>query len=82
MMPEVPCGTVTLAGATKAVFELEMPMTRLLVGAFDIATVQRPVDPTAIFVGVQISDDMFDGATRPIAAVCELLPSVAVTVAL
>jgi hypothetical protein len=48
----------------------------------DIATVQLLLEPTLIFVCVQVRDDKFNGATRPIAAVCELLPSVAVTVTL
>jgi hypothetical protein len=62
-----------------------MPISRFPAAGLDIATVQLLVEPTGIFVGVQVSDDILggaDGATKLNAAVCEPLPRVAVTVAL
>jgi len=80
---ELPCGTVTLAGTdSAAVLELEMPMTRLLAAFADIVMVQLLVEPTAILVGAQVTEDRVTGAMRLIAAICELLPRVAVTIAL
>jgi hypothetical protein len=45
-------------------------------------TVQLLEAPEPKLAGMQLSDDICPGASRLIAAVCELLPNVAVTVAL
>jgi hypothetical protein len=77
---EVPCGTVTLAGATNAVLELEMPIDRLPAG-FESATTQLLAAPTAILVGVHVRDDRLGVDHSSTVAFCEEAPRVALTTA-
>jgi hypothetical protein len=69
-----------LAGATNAVLELERPMARLP-ATFDSNNVQLLAAPTAILVGVHVSDDGLGVAHRGTVAFCEDAPRVAVTTA-
>ena len=77
---EVPCCTVTLAGAINAAFELEMPMANVP-AAFERATIQLLLAPTANLVGVQVSDDRLGVDHSSTVAFCEEAPRVALKTA-
>jgi len=94
LMPPPPCQPTTIrlplpvAGivhvdAGKVCWPQEVTWTRVMAGNPCVRlTVQLLEAPEPKLAGLQLSDDIWLGANRPIAAVCELPPRVAVTVAL
>jgi hypothetical protein len=94
LMPPPPCQPTTIrlplpvAGivhvdAGKVCEPQEVTWTRLMAGSPCVRlTVQLLEAPELKLAGLQLSDDICPGASRLIAAVCELPPNVAVTVAI
>ena len=78
-----PATTVTEAGTVSEVLLLASVMAEPPMGAVWVSvTVQVPAAPGPRLAGLHASVDMSPGANRPTVAVVELLPRVAVTVAL
>jgi hypothetical protein len=78
-----PAATVTEVGTVSAALLLESVTADPPAGAACVkVTVQLLTALCPRLVGLQATPDTKTGATRPIIAVCELPPSVAVTVAL
>jgi hypothetical protein len=78
-----PAATVTEAGTVRRALLLPSVTLELPVGAVCVSVMVQVL--TAFcprVVGLQATPDTSTGASRPIVAVCELLPRVAVTVAL
>jgi hypothetical protein len=79
----VPEATVTEAGTVSEALPLDSVTLDPPTGAVWVrVTVQVPTALWPRLAGLQATPDTRTGATRPTVAVCELLPSVAVTVAL
>ena len=77
---DVPCDTATPEGTINALLELEMPTVRFPAEA-DKATIQLLLAPTAIFTGLQVSEDRFGVDQSSIVAFCDELLRTAVTTA-
>jgi hypothetical protein len=78
-----PAATVTEAGTESNLLLLDSDTADPAAGADWLSVnVQVLAAPCPRLVGLHATPDTRTGATRLIAAVCELLPSVAVTVAL
>ena len=78
-----PAATVTEAGTVRAALWLARVTEEPPAGAACVrVTVQVPTALCPRLVGLQATPETSTGATRPMVAVCELAPRVAVTVAL
>lgn len=78
-----PAGTVTDEGTFSSMSLLESAMVEPPVGAVWVSVTAQALVPLWLrLVGLQATPETSTGACKPIAAACELAPSVAVTVPL